>query len=654
MSFQRPINLPVGSIDGCRLELMGTTATIAVTLSHLPDTDGHRNLSPSRRAALNTSTPDVRLGVLAVRLAMMGAVAAGIVLEHGFVEPPVAVWLIHLAQVVLFIVYTLDVWLGSRLGRSGLKDANRDWIDALLVACAAVGIAMGGLFVSDVRTSYLFEVSVVLMLFGELWRLNIGLSRLFNRPGLLLPVSFLTLIAIGTPLLKVPMAVPVGGEISWLDALFTITSAVCVTGLGVRDTATQFTPYGQAVIIVFIQIGGLGIIIFGSLLLALLGGRISLRENVSLSTLLHDLPLHRVVSLVRFIVLTTLLFELAGALALVTLWEGHTGFRSRFFVSLFHSISAFCNAGFSLQSNSLESYRYAPQVHLVIAPLLVLGGLGFPVLDNLWRAAWGWWIRRRSASNRRFQSIQIARDVTGRLNLHTKIVLSTTAVLYLYGVVILAAGGLQQHAHAFFQQGITFNHQRPEPLSIREVGAVLADASFMSLTARTAGFNTVPMNEVSSAGRFAIITLMMIGASPGGTGGGMKATTLALLLLTVAATLRRRDHTEAFARRLSEQLVRKAATIAVCFVALATAATGLLCFSEPYPFEKIAFEAVSAASTTGLSLGITSDLTSFGKMVIIATMFLGRIGPLALLGALQLGSYSPRAYAYAREDVSMG
>lgn len=594
------------------------------------------------------------MGVLATHVALTGTAVAGVVLEHGFYAPPIPPRFIHFLQTCLFMAYAVDVWLGPRVGRRPLRDAGPDWVDAVLMTIAAMGVAIGTGVVPAPGQWHLFEGSLVLLLMSELWRLNVGLSRQFYRPGTLLPISFLTMIAVGTPLLKVPLAVPAGQSISWLDALFTITSAVCVTGLVVRDTATQFTPYGQAVIGVFIQLGGLGIIIFGSMLATLLGTRLSLRENLSLSRMLNDQPLQRVVSFVRFIVLTTLLLELAGAIALTTMWSHDLPFGQRLGLGVFHSVSAFCNAGFSLHSNNLEPYRYALQIHLVIAPLLVLGGLGFPVLDNLWQvASWRW--KRRRLGGASHGSLDRQQNLAaGRLSLHTKIVLCTTAALYLYGVVVLAAGQLKPYTDGFFQQGITANRKQIQPLDARRFGAILADASFMSLTSRTAGFNTVPMDDLSPAGRFAMITLMMIGASPGGTGGGMKTTTLALLVLTVIATLRRRDRTEAFARHISEPLIRKAATVAVCFVALATTATLLLCFSEPYPFEKIAFEAVSAATTTGLTLGITGDLTSFGKAVIIATMFLGRIGPLALLGGLVFRPSPQRPYRYPHEDVAMG
>ena len=593
----------------------------------------------------------VRLGVSMWRVGLLAAVAAGTVLEHGYPARAVPVWAAHALQALCFAVYLLDVWGGRRRGRQVLRGAGPGWGDAVLAGAGVVGVVAG---VAAAGAWWFFELAAGLLLAAELWRLNVALSRWWSRPGLLLPLNFLVMIALGTLLLKVPAAVPPGQHITWLDALFTMTSAVCVTGLVVRDTATGFSPFGQAVIGLFIQLGGLTVVVFGSMLAVLLGRRLSMGERMSLSAVLNDQPVQHAVSLVRFIVLTTLLVEAAGAVALLPMWGDQVTGAQRVGLSLFHSVSAFCNAGFSLQRNGLEPYRYAPSVHLVIAPLLVAGGLGFSVLADLWRA-----LRQRVTRRWAGAAVRVRFDLpppagVARLSLNTKVVLTTTAALYIVGVVVLAAGQLKPYSDLYFQQGVTANRVERPPLSLRQAGAVLADASFMSLTARTAGFNTVPMDELSPAGRFALMTLMMIGASPGSTGGGMKTTTVALLLLTVAATLRRRDQTDAFGRRVGEPLVRKAATLAACFIALVTAATLLLRFSEPYPLEKVVFEAVSAASTTGLSLGITGDLTAFGRVVIIATMFLGRVGPLALLGLLFFRPGARVPYVFAREDVLMG
>lgn len=496
---------------------------------------------------------------------------------------------------------------------------------------ATIGLMVSG--VSDDSSQPLIAGSSTVSGGVEEARFGVVLS-LRQRPEWLLLFIFLTLIVTGTLLLKVPSAVPTGRPISWLDALFTTTSAVCVTGLVVRDTATQWTAYGQAVIGVLMQLGGLGILTVGSVMAMTLSHRLSVGSRAGLGRELHDQSRHRVGSFVRFILIAVLLIELIGALLLMAMWPEEMALQHRFAVSLFHSISAFCNAGFSLRSNSLESYGYTGQVHLIVAPLVVMGGLGFPVLNNLWRVARQRWISRSKGGTHGLRG-----ETPERFSRYTKMVLGTTAVLYVFGVFVLLAAQLQPYTYEYFQQGITANRGQLEPLSLNRVGGMLADASFMSLTSRSAGFHTVPMTELDGASRFVTLTLMMIGASPGGAGGGVTTLVFAILVLTTVAALYGRESANGHAGRIHDSLVRMAVTIAACFIALVTVSTGLLCFSEPYPFEKIVYESVSAASTTGLSLGITADLTAFGKAVIIATMCLGRIGPLALLGALWLGPH---------------
>jgi trk system potassium uptake protein TrkH len=277
--------------------------------------------------------------------------------------------------------------------------------------------------------------------------------------------------------------------------------------------------------------------------------------------------------------------------------------------------------------------------------LIVIGGLGYPVLDNLYRMA----RCRISARCRRDAPLS-----DRRMTLHTKVVLTTTATLYLAGVIVIAAAQLMPAVTDYFQLNVTANRPAPAPMNLSTLGGVIADSSFLSVTSRTAGFNAMPMDELQPAGQLGVMTLMMIGGSPGGTAGGMRTTTLAVLLLSIFATVRRRPHVEAFGRTIDDSLVRKAAVMVACFIGLVTVATLLLCMVEPFPFNKLLFEVVSAVTVTGLSLGITAELTAFGKVVIIIAMFLGRVGPLALLGALAFGAAPRRRYQYAREDVMVG
>jgi trk system potassium uptake protein TrkH len=241
-----------------------------------------------------------------------------------------------------------------------------------------------------------------------------------------------------------------------------------------------------------------------------------------------------------------------------------------------------------------------------------------------------------------------------RLTLHTKLVIVTTAGLYLFGVVAISAGQLMPYFYQALDQGQTAHVERPRTLDGQTVGRILADSSFLSLSARTAGFHTRPMEGVSSTGRFATMMLMMVGGAPGSTAGGLKVTVLALLVLSVVGTMRPDKETEAFGRSISDNLMRQAGTIAAGFLALVLLATLLLTLSESFLFEKLLFEAVSAAATAGLSTGITPDLTRFGQHVLIATMLLGRLGPLTLVGMVLLRHTPGRAYQYPHEDVPLG
>lgn len=563
----------------------------------------------------------------------------GIVLEHGFYTPPVPVVLVEIAQALLLAAYVADVLRRDRAGREPVPGHRSGWFDRILFTFAASGVVLQ--FTGLAPHAWLLtEIAITILFASELWTLNIALSRTLRNPGILFPASFVLLIVLGTLLLKAPVATPPGHSISWLDAAFTMTSAVCVTGLTVRSTAADFTPYGQTVIAVFIQLGGLGFIIFGSTLVMLLGHQLPLRGRRSLSEMLADEPLHRLTSFTRFILLTTLLIELTGALLLYLLWpdppEGPLTPARRTGLSVFHALSAFYNAGFDLTGQSMIPFRAHAMPYLVIAPLIVLGGLGFPVLSNLASAARA----RLIAAVRRTPPD----PVRARLTLHTKLVLITSAALYIFGVAAISAG----------QFGVP-----DDPASGADApraARTLADAGFLSISARTAGITTLPMEEIQPASRVAIMALMFVGGSPGGATGGVKTTTLALLVLSVIATVRQRPETEAFGRTIADALVRRAATVAICFVLLVVLVTLLLCLTEPASagVEAILFETISAASTTGFSLGLTPQLSPIGRAIIMVTMFLGRVGPLVLFASLVFRRGPQRPYAYPHESVALG
>lgn len=567
--------------------------------------------------------PGPRRALAALGVAGLGVVA--LALDAGLPAAPWAgPWLV-LAQV-------LFPWLASNLtgdvawlARPALGPPGR-WRRrmGLAVEVGVVLAIMGWLAGFPQLAGVLAGLAAVAQAIG----LTGVLARTMRHPNLLLPLSFAAIITVATLLLKLPAATPDDQPIGWIDALFTATSATCVTGLAVRDTAAGFTLFGQFVIAGAIQLGGLGFMIFGSTLALLFGVRPSYKEHLTLSAALDEYPAHRIMRFAWFIVGTTLAIEAIGAVLLYLLWPGALtdGPGGRAWQAVFHSVSAFCNAGFDITGDSLIPMRTGAAPFLVIAPLIVVGGLGFLVLEDVT----GYLRRRLRPREGRPKP---------RLATHSKIVLATTACLLGVGFVTI-----------FIAQSVAGGGPSD---------GAMADAAFMSVTARTAGFTVMPMEELSPGSRFSLMVLMAIGGSPGSTAGGIKTAVFAVLILAVVATVRGREDVEAFGRALPDTLVRKAATVAAGLLGVVVLATLVLDLSENIPFEPLLFEVVSAASTTGLSLGATGELSPFGRVVITLTMFFGRLGALSLLGALVQGVGVGGARALTRshlprDTVSLG
>lgn len=449
---------------------------------------------------------------------------------------------------------------------------------------------------------------------------RISLWRRLTAPQLFV-ASFLLLVGLGTLGLKLLPGLYTGAPLGWLDALFTATSAVCVTGLIVVDTATYFTPAGQAFLLLLIQLGGLGIIAFTTLIIVALGRRLSLRQEALSS---YEVAPHVDYQLLtRDVVRFTFGIEAAGALLLYLLWAPRLGWAEAAWPALFHSVSAFCNAGFSTFSESLIGFQDAPLTLLLVAALIVLGGLGFLTLEELM-------LRRRQ---RRFGR-------TLRLSLHSRLALATTAALLLGGWVAFA---LFEWTHTL--AGL--------PLPDR-----LANALFLSVTPRTAGFNSIDYAHASDSTNFLTILLMSVGGSPGSTAGGLKTTTFALLGLLAWSRFRGHAIASLWGRSVPEETIQRAVGLAVVAFTLVTACIFVLTVSEPAGGEAFLahmFEAASAFNTVGLSMGITGGLTEVGKAAIALLMFLGRVGPLTFAAAVALSSPTGTAeFRYAYEDVVVG
>jgi trk system potassium uptake protein TrkH len=442
----------------------------------------------------------------------------------------------------------------------------------------------------------------------------------------LLVVSFAALILAGALGLKFLPGLYTAPGLGWLDALFTATSAVCVTGLIVVDTATYFTPAGQLFILLLIQLGGLGMITLSTAIILALGGRPTLgHEEVSApgAELAPGIDLRR---LSRHVVVFTCVFELAGAVLLTALWAPRFGLADAAWHGLFQSVSAFCNAGFSTFSDSLTSFSHSVPSVLVASLLIIAGGLGFLTIEELY-------VARRGGRQ-------------ARTTLHTKLVLSTTVVLLLVGWLLYAV--LEWH-------GVLADMTWPHRLS---------NSLFMSVTARTAGFNTVDYSTVSAGGNFLTILLMMVGGSPGSTAGGLKTTTLALVVLLAWARVKGYRSPQAFYRSIPEETVQRAVGLVVVvsfvvgiaiFVFAAVEVGGPGSPAQELEFLRYAFEAVSAFNTVGLSMGVTSSLDPIGRLVTILVMFLGRVGPLTFTAAIaRRARHRGLPARFAKEDVVVG
>jgi trk system potassium uptake protein TrkH len=452
---------------------------------------------------------------------------------------------------------------------------------------------------------------------------TLSLWRRLTTPQLLAS-SFLLLIVFGTVLLLVLPGLYTGERLSFIDALFMATSAVCVTGLAVVDISTFFTPWGQAVYLFLIQLGGIGILSITTVVILWLGGRITLRSEAMLGTTEAG-PSIETGRLFRAILRYAFLIEAIGALALWIAWRGELGVGGAVWPAIFHAVSAFCNAGFSNLEGGLIAYNDHSFILIVIGLLVVFGGIGFLVLEEVFGS-------RRSAPS--------------PISLDTRLVLLTTAVLIGVGALLFG----------IFEWNLGF---ASEPWYLRVV-----QSFFLSVTPRTAGFVSLDYNTLSTASLFLTILLMMIGGSPGSTAGGLKTTPVAVLIALAIARIRGATVTHAFRRTIPETTIQRAIGLVVMVVAFISAAILVLQFTElggvPHhenagAFLELTFEAVSAYNTVGLSLGITPFLTWGGKLIISILMYVGRIGPLTFAASMMVSARRARPrLRYSTEDVIIG
>jgi trk system potassium uptake protein len=433
----------------------------------------------------------------------------------------------------------------------------------------------------------------------------------------------MAVIAIGMLLLMLPISTSSGQWNDPIVALFTATSAVCVTGHVVVDTATYFSRFGQIAIVLLIQVGGLGYMTATTFLLLLLGRRFGIKDKVAIQQSLDRRSLQGSDRILQSIVATTLIFELVGALLLLLVFVPDLGWSKGLWFAIFHSISAWNNAGFGLFSDNLVGYADSWFVNAVITGLIIFGGIGYEVILELYL---------RFRARRLRQRMKIPRT------LNFQVAVSTTLFLLLGGTFAIWA----------------IEIRNPQTLGALDLPQQLLAAWFQSVTSRTAGFNTIDISKMTTAGLFVTIALMLIGGSPGGTAGGIKTTTARVLASCTYAILQGKESVTLYRRQVPNSLILKA--IAVTFGSLLTVvgATIAIALADPQlDFIQILFEVVSAFATVGLSTGITAGLTPLSKLVLIATMYIGRVGILLLIAAL-LGDPRSSTIKYPEESLLVG
>ncbi|MFW5991723.1 MAG: TrkH family potassium uptake protein, partial [Halanaerobiaceae bacterium] len=402
-------------------------------------------------------------------------------------------------------------------------------------------------------------------------------------------------------------------------ALFTATSATCVTGLIVVNTSTAFTVFGQLVIMLLIQVGGLGIMTMSTMIAFIVGKKISLKERLILQEDLNQFSISGVVRLVQYVLMVTLIIEAIGAFIMFLRLSKIYKAGQALYFSIFHAISAFNNAGFDLFGNSLENFTGDIIINFVVIILIILGGIGFAVIAELYNSG----LSRRGFFNK-----------TG---LQTKIVLAITAFLLIVGFIGI----------------LSLEYSNDATMGTLPLGEKILSSVFLSVTPRTAGFNTIPTGSLRSSTLFLLIVLMFIGASPGSTGGGIKTTTFGVLLLTVWSLITGKRDIEVFHRQLEKDIVYKSLAITMLALILVVMVTMILTVIEGMDFLPVFFETVSAFGTVGLSTGVTPDLSFFGRVLITITMFVGRVGPLTM--ALAFAERQRNGvYHYPKEKIMVG
>ena len=437
-------------------------------------------------------------------------------------------------------------------------------------------------------------------------------------------LSFLVTIFLGSVLLALPISSADGEAVPYLDALFTATTSTCVTGLVTLPTASVWSVFGQIVILLLIQVGGLGIITIMSGLMLLINRKMGISDRLLIQDAFNLNTMSGLSKFVKNVLLGTLIIEGIGAVLYMPVFIPEFGAKG-IWISVFNSVSAFCNAGIDIiAENSLCNYATNPLVNAVTSALIILGGLGYIV----------WWDVIRVVKSRSQRNRKIFRHLT----LHSKIAITVTAGLILAGAVLI----------------FIFEYNNPLTIGKMSLFDKIQVSLFQSITTRTAGFATIPQENLTNASAAVSIILMMIGGSPVGTAGGMKTVTIAVLVCSAFATIRNKNSATLFGRRISEESIKKAVAVVVMFLVICAISTILLMATNNASVIDAVYETVSATATVGLSRSLTATLNTFGKLIIIITMYFGRVGPISLAIALGSKNESQNVISEPAEDISIG
>jgi len=578
---------------------------------------------------------EIVLKILDILLVIAGIAAiAGLIAEYGFYLSYADEARLERFDLLILLFFILHYLLKITFVRYRILYLKQHWFQALLVIIIlsetaviinTFGFSLVKKFFFDINVSAITKITIiwaqiliVLSLIHGSVTYNKKIVSLKFHPAQLLLFSFVFVILIGSLLLSLPRAIVPGATLSYLDALFTATSATCVTGLVVVDTGIHFSFIGQLIILFLIQIGALGIMTLASFFALFFRQGISIRERAVLGEMMNIDNLNMINRTLKQIIAITLSMEAIGSFLLFTFWnKPGWNLNDRIYQSVFHSVSAFCNAGFSLNQNSLISFNSNYPVLLTIAALIIIGGLGFVVIAEV--SGINWLNRRKTNTIKRW-------------NVQTKLVLLITSILILGGTIVLY----------FLEPGSESSLHR------------LIHAFFSSVTARTAGFNSVDFVSLSVPASLLIMILMFIGASPGSAGGGIKTTTIGVLFGSLIMTILGRKRIVMFKKNISFTVLNRALVVFAFSITIILFSTFILTISEPFNFLDLLFEEISAFSTVGLSRGITANMSQVGKSVLIFSMLVGRIGAMTMAFAITAPKEQVRVEYPTEKGIMIG